>query len=176
MDPDLKEPAAFIRMMQQYGVELICASAGSPYYNPHLQRPAYFAVHDGYQTPENPFYNVERHQKSVRRIRELCPNILVVGSGYTCLQDYLPNAAEYALAHDETDFVGIGRMVLAYPNFCEDVLSGKPLDKRHICRTFGDCTNAPRTGLISGCYPLDEYYKNHEGAIKLRELKSRRPN
>ena len=28
-----------------------------------------------------------------------------------------------------------------------------------MCRTFSDCTTGPRNGLISGCYPLDEYYK-----------------
>ena len=27
-----------------------------------------------------------------------------------------------------------------------------------VCRTFSDCTTAPRNGLRSGCYPLDEFY------------------
>ena len=170
MDPDLKETAEFIRLLQKYGVDLICATIGSPYYNVHMQRPAYYPVCDGYPPPENPLYNVSRHLKAVKRIRELCPGIKVVGSGYTCLQEYLPNAAEYAVAHDETDFVGIGRMVLSYPEICADVLQGKPLDRRHICRTFGDCTNAPRNGMVSGCYPLDEFYKSREECPKLREI------
>jgi len=25
-----------------------------------------------------------------------------------------------------------------------------------ICSAFSDCTTAPRNGLVSGCYPLDE--------------------
>ena len=94
----------------------------------------------------------------------------MVGSGYTCLQEYLPNAAEYALAHNETDFAGIGRMVLSYPEICTDVLEGKALDRRHICRTFGDCTNAPRNGMVSGCYPLDEFYRSREECPKLRAI------
>ena len=129
MDSDLQEPAAFIKLMQEYGVGMICATIGSPYYNVHMQRPAYYPVSDGYQIPENPLYNVSRHLKAVRRIRELCPDILVVGSGYTCLQEFLPNAAEYAVSNGETDFVGIGRMVLSYPDICDDILNGRPLDR-----------------------------------------------
>ena len=33
-------------------------------------------------------------------------------------------------------------------------------DRSRICRTFSDCTTAPRKGLVSGCYPLDEFYKS----------------
>ena len=170
MDPDLKETTQLVKLMQSYGVELICATIGSPYYNVHMQRPAWYPVCDGYLPPENPLYNVSRHLKAVKRIRELCPGIRVVGSGYTALQEYLPNAAEYVLSHDETDFVGIGRMVLSYPEICADVLAGRPLDRRRICRTFGDCTNAPRNGMVSGCYPLDEFYRSREECPKLRAL------
>ena len=28
-----------------------------------------------------------------------------------------------------------------------------------ICRSFSDCTTAPRSGLVSGCYPLDPFYR-----------------
>lgn len=171
MDPDLQEPAAFIKLMQEYGVGMICATIGSPYYNVHMQRPAYYPVSDGYQIPENPLYNVSRHLKAVRRIRELCPDILVVGSGYTCLQEFLPNAAEYAVSSCETDFVGIGRMVLSYPDICDDILNGRPLDRCRICRTFGDCTNAPRAGMVSGCYPLDRHYRMMPEAELLKKLK-----
>ncbi len=171
MDPDLKETVQFIKLLEEYGVKLICATIGSPYYNVHMQRPAYYPVCDGYDMPEHPLYNVGRHIEAVRRLKQLCPEMLVVGSGYTCLQEYLPNAAEYAVANGWTDFAGIGRMVLSYPEMCTDVLSGKLLDRRHICRTFGDCTNAPRNGMISGCYPLDEYYKQRPEALRLKEIK-----
>jgi hypothetical protein len=45
------------------------------------------------------------------------------------------------------------------------------LETRFVCRTFSDCTTAPRNGLRSGCYPLDDYYKNLEDAPKLKEAK-----
>ena len=171
MDENLTETVEFVKLAQQYGVKLICATIGSPYYNVHMQRPAYYPVSDGYLMPEHPLYNVSRHIKAVARLKELCPEIMVVGSGYTCLQEYLPNAAEYAVANNLADFVGIGRMVLSYPDICADTLEGKTLDRCRICRTFGDCTSAPRNGMISGCYPLDHFYKNLPEAQRLKEIK-----
>ncbi len=53
-----------------------------------------------------------------------------------------------------------GRMVLSYPRLPADVLSGRPLDRKRICRTFSECTTAPRKGLVSGCYALDEFYRS----------------
>ncbi len=171
MDPELTETVQFVKLMEEYGVGLICATIGSPYYNVHMQRPAYYPVSDGYLMPEHPLYNVSRHLEAVRELKKRCPEMLIVGSGYTCLQEYLPNAAEYAVAHGEADFAGIGRMVLSYPEMCADSLNGKTLNRCKICRTFGDCTNAPRNGMISGCYPLDSFYKQLPEAARLREIK-----
>jgi len=170
MDSELTEPVKFVNMLKEYGVKLICASIGSPYYNVHMQRPAYYAVSDGYGMPEPPLYNVARHLEAVRVLKEKCPGIITVGSGYTCLQDYLPNAAEYAVANGWTDLVGIGRMVLSYPEMCADSLAGRPLKKPLICRTFGECTNAPRNGMVSGCYPLDCFYKARPEAEILKKM------
>lgn len=171
MDPDLKETSQFIDLLKSYGVDLICGTIGSPYYSVHMQRPAYYPVTDGYAMPENPLYNVGRHLLAVKRIKELHPDIKFVASGLTCLQEYLPNAAEYAIENNWADFAGIGRMVLSYPEICADVQSGRPLQRKCICRTFGDCTNAPRNGMISGCYPLDEYYKQKPAAMRISGLK-----
>ncbi len=48
---------------------------------------------------------------------------------------------------------------------------GPPLQRKQICRTFSDCTTGPRLGLVSGCYPLDQFYKSHPHAVRLKELK-----
>ncbi|NDH05893.1 NADH:flavin oxidoreductase, partial [bacterium] len=66
---------------------------------------------------------------------------------------------------------GLGRMVLSYPDMPLDILSGKPLDRKRICRTFSDCTTGPRNGLISGCFPLDTFYKNSEAGKMLALIK-----
>ena len=71
------------------------------------------------------------------------------------------------------DVVGIGRMTLTYPDFVADVLSGRPLQRKRLCRTFSDCTTAPRNGLVSGCYPLDEFYKSHPQRALLDAAKAK---
>jgi hypothetical protein len=40
-----------------------------------------------------------------------------------------------------------------------------------LCRTFSDCTTAPRNGLISGCYPLDDFYKDLPERVELATIK-----
>ena len=72
------------------------------------------------------------------------------------------------------DLVGLGRMVLAYPELPLDILQGKPVNKKRNCRTFSDCTTAPRNGIVSGCYPLDPFYKRSPDAELLKEIKARR--
>jgi NADPH2 dehydrogenase len=53
------------------------------------------------------------------------------------------------------------------------VLAGRPLDARRLCRTFSDCTTAPRNGLVSGCFPLDPFYKEHPDRPRLVAAKRR---
>jgi 2,4-dienoyl-CoA reductase-like NADH-dependent reductase (Old Yellow Enzyme family) len=150
---------------------MICTTVGSPYYNPHIQRPAYYPVSDGYLPPEDPLIGVARQINCVAEVKKQCPGIVFIGSGYTYLQEWLPNVGEYVVENNMADFIGIGRMVLSYPEICADSLAGKALDRKHICRTFGDCTTAPRNGLVSGCYPLDECYKQMTEALKLQNIK-----
>jgi hypothetical protein len=98
--------------------------------------------------------------------------MLIVGSGYSYLQEFLPNVGGYQLQTGQIDFVGLGRMVLSYPLQLWDAMNGQPSQRKLVCRTFSDCTTAPRNGLASGCYPLDEYYKKSEDAAKLKEIKA----
>ncbi len=177
-DPDhplemkLDETCAFLNLLQSLKIELVNLSAGSPYYNPHIMRPAFFPPSDGYQPPEDPLVGVARQIHTVARIKERFPGLALVGSGYSYLQDWLPNVAQAVVRINMVDFVGIGRMVLAYPDMPADVLAGRPLQRKRICRTFSDCTTAPRNGMISGCYPLDDYYKQMPEAERLKEIKA----
>jgi 2,4-dienoyl-CoA reductase-like NADH-dependent reductase (Old Yellow Enzyme family) len=156
---DLDEPLELMKRLRALGVAMINVTCGSPYYNPHLQRPAIFPPIDGYQPPEDPLVGVARQIDVVRRCKEALPDIPMVGSGYTYLQDYLVTVAQAVVREGWTDFVGLGRMVLSYPELPADMLAGRSTDRKRVCRTFSDCTTAPRNGLISGCYPLDAYYK-----------------
>ena len=158
---DLIEPLELMRTLITHGVAAINLTCGSPYYNPHLQRPAIFPPIDGYQPPEDPLVGVWRQIDTVRQCKSAldAPTVPLVGTGYTYLQDYLPHVAQAAVRAGWTDIVGLGRMVLSYPELPADTLAGRALERKRLCRTFSDCTTAPRNGLVSGCYPLDAYYK-----------------
>ena len=95
-----------------------------------------------------------------------------VGSAYSYLQEFLPLVAQAAIREGWVDAVGLGRMVLSYPEILWDAMSGAPPQRKRICRTFSDCTTAPRNGLPSGCYPLDAYYKDSEDGARLRAIKA----
>ena len=79
--------------------------------------------------------------------------------------------AEYYLRNGHVDIVGIGRSVLSYPAMLADATTKGKMENRFICRTFSDCTTAPRNGLRSGCYPLDDYYKILGDAARLKQFK-----
>ena len=96
----------------------------------------------------------------------------MVGTGYTYLQDYLVPVAQAVVRRGWIDSVGLGRMVLSYPELPADSLSGRSMQRKKVCRTFSDCTTAPRNGIISGCFPLDSYYKQMDEARQLKQAKS----
>ncbi|MCI0334195.1 MAG: NADH:flavin oxidoreductase [Planctomycetes bacterium] len=170
---DLTEPLELMRSLAERGVAMINVTCGSPYYNPHLQRPAIFPPIDDYQPPEDPLVGVTRQIDTVRRCKEALPHVPMVGSGYSYLQEYLAPVAQAVVREGWTDFVGLGRMVLAYPELPADTLAGSAMERKRICRTFSDCTTAPRNGLVSGCYPLDPYYKSLPEREELLEIKQR---
>ncbi|NOZ29298.1 MAG: NADH:flavin oxidoreductase [Chloroflexi bacterium] len=171
---DLSEPYAFLDLLASLDIELVCISAGSPYYNPHIQRPALFPPSDGYQPPEDPLVGVARQIQVTRQLKRYRPDLVFVGSAYSYLQEWLPHVAQYVVRNGWADFVGLGRMALTYPDMVADVLAGRPLQRKRICRTFSDCTTAPRNGLVSGCYPLDDFYKRRPEAKILAQIKGRK--
>ena len=61
--------------------------------------------------------------------------------------------------------------MLSYPELPADLLAGRPLDRKRYCRTFSDCTTGPRNGMISGCFPLDPFYKSRDEAVQVAALR-----
>jgi 2,4-dienoyl-CoA reductase-like NADH-dependent reductase (Old Yellow Enzyme family) len=168
---DLTETIGLLKLLTEIGVASVNISCGSPYYNPHIQRPAIFPPSDGYQPPEDPLVGVARQIHATRRCKLAVPNLPLVGTGYSYLQDYLPQAAQAAVREGWVDIVGLGRMVLSYPEMPHDCLTTGKLARKKVCRTFSDCTTAPRNALVSGCYPLDPYYKQLPENDRMREIK-----
>ena len=160
-----------LAVLADLGVGTVCVTAGSPYYCPHAQRPAFFPPSDGYLPPRDPLVDVARLVGVAAELKARHPGLAVVGSGYSYLQEWLPNVAQAVVGGGGADSVGIGRMVLSYPDLPADVLAGRPLDRRRLCRTFSDCTTAPRHGLVSGCFPLDDHYKAMPERLELTRVK-----
>jgi 2,4-dienoyl-CoA reductase-like NADH-dependent reductase (Old Yellow Enzyme family) len=168
---DLTEAHRFVETCHELGIGLVCITAGSPYYNPHVQRPAFFPPSDGYRPPEDPLVGVARMIAATAELARAHAEVAVVGSGYSYLQQWLPHAAQQTIRTSGATSVGIGRGMLSYPQLPADVLEGRPLETSRLCRTFSDCTTAPRNGLVSGCYPLDELYKNLPERLELAAAK-----
>lgn len=173
LDQELAEPIALMQELAKLGVIAVNVSCASPYYNPHLMRPAAFPPSDGYPPPEDPLVGVARQLNVVRQLKQALPDLPLVGSGYSYLQDYVVQVAQAAVRDGWTDAVGLGRMVLSYPQLPADSLQTGQLARKRICRTFSDCTTAPRNGILSGCFPLDDYYKSMEAFETLREIKNK---
>lgn len=183
VDYDLTETFQFAELCAQLGVKILNLSAGSPYYNPHIQRPAAYPPSDGYQPAHDPLIDVARQLNVVRQIkahlrqtqdsRPKTQDPILIGTAYSYLQEYLPHVAQYVVRNGWTDMVGLGRMVLSYPNMLAEAVEKGSLTNKLICRTFSDCTTAPRNGMISGCYPLDKYYSAKPEFQQLKEVKKK---
>ena len=167
----LDEANAVVADLCDLGITWINVTAGSPYYVPHLQRPAAFPPSDGYAPPEDPLCGVVRLLNAARQVKCAVPQAIVVSSGWSYLQEFIPHVAQACLRRGWFDAIGLGRMMLAYPELPADLLAGQQPERRRLCRTFSDCTTAPRQGLVSGCYPLDPFYRSRPERERLEAAK-----
>src|SRR6185312_15965480 len=122
-ETDLTETIQFLALLEELGIRMVNITGGSPYYNPHIQRPALFPPIDGYQPPEDPLLGVARQIDATARLKAEFPGMVFVGSAYSYLQEWLPHVAQHSVRKGLTDFVGLGRVVLSYPELPADVLS-----------------------------------------------------
>lgn len=171
--PDSTETKDLLRLLVSLGVRLVNITASSPYYAPHLSRPALFPPCDGYFPPEDPLAGVAKLLTAARDLKVAAPELTFVSTGWSYLQNFLPHFAQAAVREGWTDIIGLGRMMLSYPELPADTLEKGVLDPKRICRTFSDCTNGPRNGFVSGCYPLDPFYKARPEAEAVKAIKLR---
>ena len=162
LQEDLTEPLQLARSLRDWGVQLINVSAGSPYSNPHVVRPAEFPPVDGYHAPEHPLSGVLRQFRLAQGIQQAVPNVPVIGSGYSWLQDFAMHAAAANVAAGDVAIVGMGRATLAQPDFAKTLQENGRLDRKRVCRTFSYCTNLMRSKdhplgqFPTGCPPFDK--------------------
>jgi 2,4-dienoyl-CoA reductase-like NADH-dependent reductase (Old Yellow Enzyme family) len=161
-EPDLTELKWWIAEMQKLGVAVVNVSMGNPYASPHIIRPFEYPPPDGYETPEHPLIGVARHFRLAGELQREFPDLPMVGSGYSYLQEFLPHAGAANLAAGRIAFVGVGRASLPMPDFAAQVQEHGRMDRKRTCRTFSYCTALMRAKhnalgqFATGCPPFDK--------------------
>ena len=105
---DLREPLELALRLRDAGVSLLNVTAGNPYVNPHVVRPADYPPIDGYDAPEHPLLGVLRHFRLARAVQAAVPDLPVVGSGYSWLQEFALQAAAANVTDGSVAIVGLG--------------------------------------------------------------------
>jgi 2,4-dienoyl-CoA reductase-like NADH-dependent reductase (Old Yellow Enzyme family) len=159
---DLTEPLKWIGEMVGLGVALVNVTMGNPYAQPHYGRPFELPPLDGYESPEHPLVGVDRHFRATETIQKAFPDLAVVGTGYSYLQEFLPQAAAANVRDGRVTVVGVGRATLAQPDWVRQLLTAGKLDRKRVCRTFSYCTALMRSKehplgqFPTGCPPFDK--------------------
>ena len=159
---DLREPKQWILEIIGLGVELVNISMGNPYASMHIIRPFEYPPPDGYESPEHPLEGVARHFRLAGEIQQALPQLPMVGSGYSYLQEYLFQAGAANVRDGRITFVGVGRASLPQPDFARRLMEDGRLDRKRVCRTFSYCTALMRAKhndlgqFATGCPPFDK--------------------
>jgi 2,4-dienoyl-CoA reductase-like NADH-dependent reductase (Old Yellow Enzyme family) len=159
---DLTEPLQWIAEMRELGVVLVNATMGNPYAQPHIGRPFEYPPPDGYESPEHPLIGVDRHFQATEVIQRAEPDLAIVGTGCSYLQEFLPQAAAANVREGRVNVVGVGRATLAQPDWVRQLLDHGKLDRKRVCRTFSYCTalmrakQHPLGQYPTGCPPFDK--------------------
>ncbi len=148
LTPDYSEAIEILRQLQKAGVGLVDITMGNPYFNPHVNRPY---VSGGYEPPEAPIEGVARMLEGTKLLKQAVPELLFISSALTYLGASAPHVAAAMIEQGDYDFAGFGRMILAYPDFANDILKTGELTARRCCVACGKCTQIMRAGGTPGC-------------------------
>ena len=172
MDAALADARELLALLERIGVRWVCITAGSPYYNPHMQRPALFPPSDGYLPPEDP---LRRRRAADRRDRAAEEGVPVAGDRRLGL--HLPagvaaarRAARRPPRHDRLRRARAHGAVVSRPAGRRARRAGRCSASRSAARS----ATAPPARASAWCraaIPLDPFYVKHPDAAKLKELK-----
>ncbi len=117
----------------------------------------------GYESPEHPLVGVNRHFRAVEAIQRAFPDLALVGTGYSYLQEFLPQAAA-ANVRDGRVSIARGRACVSLATRLGAATARSPASStaKRVCRTFSYCTALMRTKqhpmgqFPTGCPPFDK--------------------
>ena len=152
---DLSESDMLVASLIDAGVEMLNVTIGNPYYNPHINRPY---KRGAYTPPEAAEVGLKRFETTEAHFKAKFPSLPIVATGVSYYRDELMEKSEEIVASGIADFVGYGRVSLAYPSLFRDYLDGK-FDAKKCCIACSRCTELMRAGCVSGCAVFNPYYK-----------------
>ena len=143
-----REPLRLVRDLYAHGVRLLNVTMGTPYYNPHVNRP--YAT-GGYEPPENPIVGVSRLLHGCALAQKEAPGMVCLATGFSYLRQFAPEIAAGLIEQGGAQVIAFGRGGFAYPDFARDILSGEGMQAKKCCVTCGLCTKIMRAGGRPGC-------------------------
>ncbi len=141
------EAIRLIDDIHKLGVNLINITMGTPYFNPHVNRPY---CKGGYEPPEHPLVGIARMLDGAALLKKEFPDITFIGTGYTFLRHLSPYLAAGAVESGMISAAGFGRMAFAYDGFAKDLMAGD-MKPNKCCVTCGKCTELMRAYTTTGC-------------------------
>jgi 2,4-dienoyl-CoA reductase-like NADH-dependent reductase (Old Yellow Enzyme family) len=150
--PDLTETKKLLEILTAKGLSLVDMTMGSPYFNPHVNRPY---NRGSYMPPEHPLVGLERLIGASREILHTFPELTMIGTGYSYLREFAPYVAAGALKEKAASMIGFGRMAFAYDTFATDMMAGK-MDPHKVCIACSKCAEIKRLSGHTGCPIRDQ--------------------
>jgi len=152
LEPKYEESLLLAQDLTDRGVTLLNVTLGTPYYNPHINRPyASFPKGEGYPQPEDPTEGVKRLLTACSMIQQSQQDAVCVATGFSYLRELAPYAAAGMAQAGLAKAFGFGRQSFAYPDFAKDIRDLGHMEKSKSCVTCGLCTYLMRNGKHTGC-------------------------
>lgn len=150
---NLTEPIRLVQELNNMGVVLMNITMGTPYYNPHVNRPY---NKGGYIADESPDVGVKRLLAGCEEAQKTAPEAVCLATGFSWLGEYAPAIAAALIEKGGARLAGFGRMAFAYPDLANDIINKGELDKSKCCVTCSLCTKIMRGGETTGCPVRDK--------------------
>ena len=152
LKPDMSEPKKLVNILYDKGVRIINVTMGTPYYNPHVNRPY---DKGAYVPQEHQLAGVARLLSGAAEIQRAIPEMAVVGTGYSWLREFSQYLAAGVIESGGAKLVGFGREAFAYPDFARDILYNGGMKKEKCCIACSKCSDILRKGGTAGCVIKD---------------------
>lgn len=164
-EPDMTEPARLLGLLRAKGVELFNITMGTPYFNPHVNRPY---NRGGYIPPEEALKGVARLLNGCAEAQKQISDAVCLATGFSYLREFAPYIAAGMAERGEAKLFGFGRAAFAYPELARDICEKGRIEHGKCCVTCSICTQIMRAGGRPGCpiHDTEQYLPEYNRVIR----------